>query len=377
MKLLVPAAFGLEAAVKRQLGTLGYGKAPAQNGRISLEGDWQDIARLNVCLRSGERVLLELASFPADTFDDLFQGVSEIPWEDFISSHGRILMEGKCVKSKLGAIKACGGIIKKAIVNRLSDKYGLNTLPEDGERYIINFSIYEDAVSVCLDTSGEGLHKRGYRDLAYTAPLKETLASGILDMTYYFPDKEFSDPFCGSGTFPIEAALKALNIAPGINRSFDFVSWPCAPKGVEYKAKEEARDNEKRDREVHIYGSDTDKNAISIAKHHAVRAGVDKYITFSVTDARDIKSKTPRGVLVCNPPYGERMGDESEVAVLYRDFGKAFRSLPDWNAYILTSFKDFERNFGRRADRKKPLKNAELDCMLYSYLSSKPQKEGK
>ena len=380
MKLLIPVPAGIEQITKRQLLSLGYEKAPADNGRIEVEGDWQDIARLNVLLRSGERVLIVLAKFKAVTFDELFEGVYAIPWENWLSIDSKILMDGKSVQSTLAAIKASGGVAKKAVIQRLADKIrtGRKTFSESGARSIIGISIYKDEVTVTLDTSGEGLHKRGYRSLAYSAPLKETLASALIDSTFYNPDRDiekpFADIFCGSGTLPIEAAMKALHIAPGLQREFDFCAWECAPKGILQRAKEEAKDRENRSAKPIIFASDISENAISIAKFHAKRAGVEKNIRFFVADARSFKSDLKYGVLLSNPPYGERLGEEKEVRALMNGVGKAFRALPDWNAYILTALPDFERYFGKTADKKKKLFNANLVCGFYSYFG-KPPKE--
>ena len=357
MELLIPVASGLEQITKRQLFSLGYEKAPAENGRICVQGDWLDVARLNVQLRSGERVLIKLASFKATTFDDLYDGFYSLPWENWLDMQSQILMDGKSVQSTLAAVKASGGVAKKAIIRRLSDKIrtGRTTFTETGARSIVGFSIFQDVVTVTLDTSGEGLHKRGYRSLAYSAPLKETLAAGLIDSSFYNPDKDiekpFADLFCGSGTLPIEAAMKALHIAPGINRDFDFTRWACGPNGVLKIAKEEAKNKETPQVKPQIFASDHNPDAISIAKYHAKRAGVDKVISFSVADARAFSSKQKYGVLICNPPYGERLSEEKEVQKLMSNFGKTFRTLPDWNAYILTSLPQFERYFGKTADK--------------------------
>ena len=381
MKLLIPVASGLEQITKRQLFTLGYDKAPADNGRIEVEGDWQDVARLNVFLRSGERVLIKLDEFHATTFDELYDGFYNIPWENWLTVDSQILMDGKSVLSTLAAIKSAGGVAKKAIIRRLGDKLknGRKTFSETGARSIIGCSIFKDEVCVTLDTSGDGLHKRGYRSLAYSAPLKETLASGLIDCTFYNPERDeekpFADPFCGSGTLAIEAALKGMKIAPGLHRDFDFLHWACAPKGVLERAKTEAKDLENRAAQLQIFASDINPKAISIAKYHAQRAGVENKIKFSVADARKFSSAQKYGVLLCNPPYGERLLGESEVQKLMGDFGKAFRSLPDWNAYVLTSLPDFERYFGKRADKKKKLFNANLPCGFYSYFGKPPKDE--
>ncbi len=383
MKLLIPVAAGLEQITKRQLFALGYEKAPADNGRIELEGDWQDVARLNVLLRSGERVLIVLNKFRATTFDELYEGVYSIPWENWLTMDSKILMDGKSVQSTLAAIKASGGVAKKAIISRLADKLrsGRKTFAESGARSIVGVSIYKDEATITLDTSGDGLHKRGYRTLAYSAPLKETLASALIDSTFYNPDRDiekpFADIFCGSGTLPIEAAMKALRIAPGINRDFDFTSWACAPKGVLALAKEEGRTQENPSAKPVIFASDISPEAISIAKYHAKKAGVEKYIRFSVADARAFQSELPYGVLLSNPPYGERLSEETEVRSLMRDLGKTFRALPDWNAYILTSLPEFERYFGKSADKKKKLFNANLVCGFYAYFGKSPKENGR
>ena len=380
MNLLIPVASGLEQITKRQLFSLGYEKAPADNGRIEVEGDWQDIARLNVLLRSGERVLIVLNKFKASTFDELFEGVYSIPWENWLTIDSKILMDGKSVQSTLAAIKVSGGVAKKAIIQRLADKIrtGRKTFSESGARSIVGVSIYKDEVTITLDTSGEGLHKRGYRSLAYSAPLKETLASALIDSTFYNPDRDiekpFADIFCGSGTLPIEAAMKALHIAPGLNRGFDFTAWACCPQGVLQLAKQEAKDKENRGAKPVIFASDISDKAISIAKYHAKQAGVEKNIRFSVADATNFKSHLKYGVLLSNPPYGERLSDEKEVRALMSGVGKAFRSLPDWNAYILTALPDFERHFGKTADKKKKLFNANLVCGFYSYFGKPPKK---
>ena len=381
MKLLIPVASGLEQITKRQLFSLGFTKAPAENGRIEVDGDWLSVARLNVFLRSGERVLIVLQRFPATTFDELYEGFYAIPWENYLTVESKILMDGKSVLSQLAAVKAAGGVAKKAVISRLADKVrtGRKTFSETGARSVVGFSIFKDEVTVTLDTTGEGLHKRGYRSLAYSAPLKETLAAGLIDSTFYNPDKDiekpFADPFCGSGTLPIEAAMKAMHIAPGLQREFDFTRWECAPKGVLELAREEAKSQERREVKPVIFASDISPEAISIAKYHAKRAGVEKQIRFSVADARNFSSEQKYGVLLSNPPYGERLSEEKEVRALMGAFGKTFRALPDWNAYILTSLPDFERYFGKSADKKKKLFNAHLVCGFYSYFGKSPKSE--
>jgi putative N6-adenine-specific DNA methylase len=376
MELLIPVAAGLEWAVKRELARLGYPDCPAENGRITIQKDctWRDVARLNVNLRCGERVLLSLGRCKVTTFDELFDFIYTLPWENWLSADSEIRIDGKSYQSTLGAVKAAGGVVKKAIVKRLIAKLCpyKKVLKEDGARTVVGVSLYRDVATITLDTSGEGLHKRGYRTLAYTAPLKETTAAAMIDMSLYNPDKQFADLFCGSGTLPVEAAMRALKIAPGLNRSFDFCRWKCAPKDAERLAKEEAKDNMDLSRKVEIYGCDIDREAISMAKYHAKRAGVEKAIRFECKDMRDFKAEKPYGVIVSNPPYGERLGNESEVQKLYKDLGAVYRNLPDWSIYVITAYPDFERWFGKRAEKKRKLFNADLLCNYYTYTGGKP-----
>lgn len=380
MKLWIPVQSGLESVVKKELYALGYEKAPAENGRISVDGEFKDVARLNTFLRSGERVLMEVGRFPARTFDEFFEGFYSLPWERYLKRDSKILMDGRSALSTLGAIKAMGGVAKKAIIRRLADKLknGKELFPETGARTVVCFSAYKDEITVCMDTSGDGLHKRGYRSLAYSAPLKETTAAGLIALSFYNPDsdekKPFADIFCGSGTLPIEAAMLAAKIAPGLQRSFDFENWDFIPKDYMRYVREEAEDVKRRTVRPEIYGADISEEAISIAKYHAKRAGVAEYIRFEKADMRTFSAKLPYGVLISNPPYGERLSDSEQVKTLYKDLGKVFRSLPDWSGYFLTSFDSFERFFGKTADRKKKLSNANLACSLYSYFGKKPEK---
>ncbi len=367
MKLYIPVASGVEASVKRQLKTLGYGDCPAEQGRISLEGDWTDVARLNVFLRAGERVLAETGRFPAASFDELFAGVYAIPWEEFLSPHARILMDGKSVKSTLGAVKAAGGVAKKAILKRLSEKLRVSSFDERGARAVVGISLYADVASVTLDTSGDGLHKRGYRVLSYDAPLRETTAAAILDYSFYRAERPFADVFCGSGTLPIEAAMLALGIAPGAKRGFDFTSFCGVPKDALSRAREEAAEARRQDAACEIFASDLSEKAISVARVHAERAGVAKHIVFSRADMRSFTAAARGGLLASNPPYGERLGKEDDLFALYRDFSRMFRRLPAWDCCFLSGYPQAERAFGSRADRRRTLWNSNLECSLYFY----------
>ena len=373
MKLLIPVASGLEASVKRQLKKLGYGDCPATGGRIVVNGGWEDIARLNVFLRSGERVLILLGEFPAPTFDALFTGVRSIPFEEYLSPHSKILIDGKCVKSELMAIKASGGVAKKAIIERLREKLGVRTLDEKGERTTVGVSLLNNVATVTLDTSGAGLHKRGYRTRAYDAPLKETTAAAIIESSFIRAGKPFADLFCGSGTLPIEAALYARNIAPNKHREFDFTSFRPCPAGVLDRAREEAEDNEVKGEIPPLFGGDILPRAVEIARYHAKRAGVEKDIRFSCADMRQFTSAERYGLLISNPPYGERLEAERNLFPLYRDFSRTFRRLPDWSCTFLTSYAGAERAFGK-ADKRRKLFNANIECCLYSYYGKPPEK---
>ncbi len=374
MKLYIPVAAGVEASVKRQLRQLGYGDCPALQGRICLEGDWQDVARLNVCLRAGERVLIGVGEFPSPDFDALYDGVFRLPWEEYLSAHSMILMDGKCVRSRLMAVKATGGVVKKAITERLKQKLGVHTLDERGERVVVGVYLYEDTAYLTLDTSGDGLHKRGYRVRTYDAPLRETTAAAMVESSFFRAGKPFADVFCGSGTIPIEAALYMRNIAPGMARDFDFTRWKCAPRGILKLAREEAKEGEIRTPLPRLFASDISSAAVEIARFHASRAGVEKDIVFRTQDMRKFTSPETNGVLICNPPYGERM-ENADLMGLYRDFGNMYRALPDWSCYFLSAYANAARAFGGRADRMRRLWNAHLACTLYSYFGKPPCKK--
>ena len=372
MKLLIPAATGIEAVVKRQLNSLGYPDTRAINGRIAVEGcSWLDVARLNMFLRSGERVFVQLAEFSANDFDELYQGIALVPWSDIVSKEGRVTVITKTVNSKLFAHHSIQAVGKKAIVSTLQQKYGL--LSETGEEYKVELDITNDVCSVNLDTTGVGLHKRGYRVKPYDAPLKETTAAALIDLSVWNPDKAFTDLFCGSGTLPIEAAMKALKIAPGLNRDFAFRHWDCVDANAYSLALQEACDI-RVERSLHIIGGDISQNAIEIANYHAKLAGVDKYVKFNLRDAREFVSNSSYGVNISNPPYGQRLGDIEQARQIARDMGKLYRTLDKWNFYFLSPSEMFERDFGRRADKKRYIYNAGIKCSYYTFLGPKPIK---
>lgn len=373
LRLFATAAFGVESVVARDLKHLGYGDTHTDNGRIFFEGDFEAVCRTNLWLRSAERVHIVLSEFTATTFSDLFDATASIPWEDWLPKDAEFPVTGKCVKSVLMSISDCQSIIKKAIVERLKKVYKLETFPETGSRYHIDFSITKDKVTISLDTTGEGLHKRGYRSLGYEAPIKETLAAAMLMISRWTPGRHLIDPFCGSGTIPIEAALMAMNKAPGIDREFDCQEWSVIPKKIWYNALDEARDLIKPVNEITIQGFDINPEAISMANYHARQAGVSDIVHFQVRDMRDISSKAKYGFIITNPPYGQRLGEKKENSLLYRDMGKSFSKLPTWSYYIINADPDFEKHFGRKADKNRKLFNGGLLCYYYQYFGPKPE----
>ncbi|MBE6963367.1 MAG: class I SAM-dependent RNA methyltransferase [Ruminococcaceae bacterium] len=367
MTLTVPCLFGLESIVADEMKRLQLNNVRAENGRVHCEGTMADIARLNINLRCGARVLMELGSFPARDFEALFQGVLALPLEDFIPRDGEFPVKGYSINSTLHSVPACQAIVKKAAAKRLGNVYGCETLPETGTRYQLQFAIIKDVASVYLDTSGEGLYKRGYRAQNMGAPLRETMAAAMVTLARYRGRDPFCDPFCGSGTIPIEAALIAKNRAPGLDRSFSAQKW----KNMDSKLWLDAAD-EAMDKEFHgtydIWGGDIDPAAVELAKHNAKLAGVDDCIRFEVADAGAFRRDSEYGQLVTNPPYGERLLEKQEAEALYRTFGAACRKLPPkWRVLVLSSHTEFERTFGRNATKKRKLYNGMLKCDVFMY----------
>lgn len=373
LNIEVAVASGIEAVVKRELLRLGYEPSGANLGRIEFEGTFEDVLRANVFLRSANRVRIVLSKFKAETFDELFDGIFAMRWQDVMTKDAKIVVDAKSVKSKLFALSAVQSIVKKAIISKLSTVYNCS-FNESGAAYCIEAAIVDDVVTVTLDTSGEGLHKRGYRTYLGDAPIRETLAAAMIQLSVWNPDRPLIDPFCGSGTIPVEASLIGLDIAPGMNRNFACEQFANAPK-VREKVQEEALQRIKRDRQLHISGFDINKDAIKLAFKHAERAGVKDNIHFQVQDMRDLSSKYAHGVIITNPPYGERLMKEDELKALYRDFGKVTAKLDEWCVYAITSYRAFEKYFGRRADKVRKLYNSELECNFYQYLASPPPKK--
>ena len=365
-KLCVPCLFGLEGLVADELRRLDMAGVAAENGRVYFSGGPEAIAAANLWLRKGERVLLELGSFRAETFDELFEGTKALPWERLIPADGAFPVTGHSLNSRLFSVSDCQRIIKKAVVERLKGAYRLQWFPETGAQHQIRFAIMKDQVSLCLDTSGAGLHKRGYRPAHNAAPLRETLAAAMVDLARYRGRGEFCDPFCGSGTIPIEAALIAKNRAPGMDRHFAAMDWPALPAGIWDAAKEAARAKEFHG-DYSILGTDIDPRAIEIARANARRAGVEDVVRFETADAMAFSRSTERGVIVTNPPYGERILEKQDAEALYRGFGRALQSCRGWQVYVLSSHTEFERCFGRQADKKRKLYNGMIKCDLFMY----------
>ncbi len=369
--ILITCASGIEKVLKSELVRLGFTDAPAINGGILVRGNQQDVARLNVNLRTADRVYIRLASFAVETFDQLFDGVKSIRWKDVIPKNGRVKVNGKCVKSKLFAISACQSIVKKAVVDNLCNAHKTTSLPETGATYEIDFSIFKDQADILLNTSGVGLHKRGYKDLVWIAPIKETLASAMVLLSDYYYKKPFADPFCGSGTIAIECAKIALNIAPNTQRKFDFDGWNGFDQNARKIAIEQAIDLERRDREVQIIASDIDPKAVKLARRHAERAGLKGVIDFRVCDVKNFRTDLSDGTIVTNPPYGERVYDREEAEACYKSLGGVFKELDDWSLFAITSAKNFEKCFGKKADRNRKLYNSEKECRLYYYYKTR------
>lgn len=363
----VPCLFGLEGLVGDELRRMDAPNVRVENGRVLFDGDFSMMARANLRLRMGERVLIRLGAFPVHSFEDLFQGVKKLPLEDFIPKNGAFPVKGHCLNSQLHSVPDCQAIVKKAAVDRLGQRYGLSWLPETGETYQLQFAIMKDMAEIFLDTSGPGLHKRGYRAVGNDAPLRETLAAAMVTLSRYRGRDVFLDPFCGSGTIVIEAALIALNRAPGLNRSFAAEKWGCVPAEIWQQERKAAMDREYRG-DYRIYGSDNDPQSLAIAVSNAKKAGVGGLIQFSEEDAtrRDLPAEA--GVIVCNPPYGERMLEQRSAQRLYQQLGHRLKNAVTWKQYIISSEPEFEHYYGKKADKKRKLYNGMIQCNLYMYL---------
>ncbi|MCR3955704.1 MAG: class I SAM-dependent RNA methyltransferase [Gudongella sp.] len=371
--LIATTTFGLEAVTKRELIDLGMDDINVENGRVSFKGTLRDIPRANLWLRTAERVLVKMGEFKAMSFEDLFEKTKALPWEEWIPEEGNFIVEGKSVKSKLYSISDSQRIVEKAIVERLKTKYPVEWFKKSGPRYRIEVSLLKDIATLTIDTSGEGLHKRGYRDRAGDAPIKETLAAAMVMLSYWNKDRVLLDPFCGSGTILIEAALIGKNIAPGLDRKFDAEYWDKIPKEYWSEERVEAMRRIDHDTTLHLLGADTEKRSILRARDNAANVGLEDDIAFFMKDMRDVDLQEEYGVVVTNPPYGERMGDREEVEQLYRDFGKKFRDHPTWSIYAITSNENFEALYGKKADRKRKLYNGRIKVDYYQFYGPRPE----
>jgi putative N6-adenine-specific DNA methylase len=373
--IIASTTFGLEALTKRELLDLGYDEFLVENGRITIKGEIVDVVKLNLWLRTAERISIKVGEFKATTFTELFDKTKELPWEDWIDIDGNFMISGKSLNSKLFSVSDCQSIVEKAIVERLKENYDVEWFSKSKARFKVEVSINKDIATLTLNTSGDGLHKRGYRNRANLAPIKETLAASLVMLSYWNNERLLYDPFCGSGTILIEALLIGKNIAPGLDRKFDFEEWEVFPKEIVKAERIKARNLINHDAKLRIMGSDIDKKSILIARDNLANLGLEEEITFFVKDMRDVDIKNEYGVLITNPPYGVRMGNDDEVRQLYVDFGNKFRELDKWSIYVITNDEDFERYFGKRADRKRKLYNGRIKVDYYQFFGPKPIKE--
>lgn len=372
--LIATAAMGVEALVAKEIRSLDFANVKVDNGKITYESDALGIARSNLWLRTADRVKLLVGEFSATSFEELFERTKALPWGEILPKNAAFPVIGKSVKSKLYSVPDCQAIVKKAIVESMKKKYNVSWFEENGATYRIEVALHKDIATLSIDTSGAGLHKRGYRYLHNNAPLKETLAAAMLLLTNWTHDKPFIDPFCGSGTIPIEAALIGLNIAPGLNRTFASQQWDLIPQSDWQRAQEETIDLAKRDRKLEILGTDIDHKMIELSKINAKQAGILDAVTFKQMQVKDFHPKQDGGYIVCNPPYGERIGEREQVEQLYKDMGKTFRKNPSWSVYVLTSNERFEKLYGKKATKKRKLYNGNIKTYYYQFFG-KPVKK--
>ncbi|MCQ6277868.1 class I SAM-dependent RNA methyltransferase [Bacillus sp. EB600] len=371
-QLIATAAMGLEALVAKEVRALGY-ECQVENGKVIFEGDESAIARCNLWLRTADRIKVIVGEFKALTFDELFEKTKKLPWEQYLPEDAEFPVIGKSVKSKLFSISDCQAIVKKAVVEKLKSHYKRTSwFEETGALHRIEVALLKDIATITIDASGIGLHKRGYRADQGVAPLKETLAAALVMLTNWHPNRPFWDPFCGSGTIPIEAALIGQNIAPGFNREFVSEGWGWIPASVWKDARNEAEDLAKYDQPLDITGSDIDHRMVKIAQENAFEAGFGDIIQFKQMQVKDLTTKKEYGVIVGNPPYGERLGEKNEIEHMYREMGQAFASLDTWSIYILTSNENFEQIYGKPATKRRKLFNGFIRTDLYQYWGKKP-----
>ena len=376
-ELIAPCHFGLESVLKREITDLGYEIVSVEDGRVTFMGDETAIPRANIFIRTAERILLNMGSFKAVTFDELFEGTKALPWEEYLPRDARFwVTKATTNKSALFAGSSIQSIVKKAIVERMKQTYRVSRFEEDGAEYPIRVFIFKDMVSIGIDTSGTSLHKRGYRQLVGKAPISETLASALLMLTPWNKDRVLVDPFCGSGTFPIEAAMIGANVAPGMNREFTADSWDkVISKKAWYNAYDEAHDMIRTDVEMNIQGYDLDPEIVKCAMTNAKEAGVDKYIHFQARDVKDLNNPKHYGFIITNPPYGERLEERKDLPELYRTIGESFKRLPDWSMYLITSYDEAEKYIGRKADKNRKIYNGMIKSYFYQFMGPKPPRK--
>lgn len=373
IKLIATTNMGLEAVTKRELQDLGYNDLEVSDGKIKISCQLKDIAILNLRLRTAERVLLLIDSFRAETFEELFDKVFEIRWWDYIAEEDQFIIQGRSRKSKLFSISDCQRITEKAIIEKLKMKYKVSWFEKSGPRVKIEVSLLNDIAEITMDTSGDGLHKRGYREVNYKAPLSETIAASLVKLTFWNKDRILADPFCGSGTIPIEAAMIEKNIAPGLMRDFDFVNFKFFDEEIFKEEKKKCYSEIKYDEKLEILASDVSHKAIQIARANAEILGLDEDISFFQKDIRDLDLPDDYGIIITNPPYGERIGKE-DVDELNRELGELARSLKTWSYYIITANENFEKKFGKKSDRNRKLYNGRLKTYYYQYYGPKPRR---
>lgn len=374
MHLIAATTFGLEAVVSRELKQLGYEKQTAEDGKVTFEADVAAIARANLWLRSAERVVVQVGQFEARDFGELFDRTNALPWEEWLPENAYFPVQGRSVRSQLHSTPDCQAIVKKAIVERLKQRYRKVWFQENGPTFTIEVSLLKDRATLTIDTTGPGLHKRGYRKQAGEAPLKETLAAAMIQLSYWNSGRMLLDPFCGSGTIPIEAALIGRKLAPGLHRTFAAEEWPIVPREIWVQARDEARSVALPKLDAPIVGSDIDADVLKLAQHHAMLVGVAEDIRFEHRDFAKISGSDllPYGCLIANPPYGERLGEQDEAETLYKRLGAFCNRLDGWSAYVLTSHKEFEMFFGGRCDRRRKLYNGRIECTYYQFQGPKP-----
>ncbi len=365
--ILATAPLGLEAVVAHEAKILGFSEYQVENGRVRITTDLEGIVKANLWLRTTDRILLLLGEFPAYTFDDLFEGTKALPWDEWLPEDGRFPVAGRSHKSQLSSVPACQSIVKKAIVDKLTDAYMTTRFPEDGATYPIEVTLHQDRAMITLDTSGAGLHKRGYRVAAGDAPIKETLAAALVQLSRWRGERVLVDPFCGSGTIAIEAAMYAANIAPGLHREFAAEHFDWVPKRLFREAREQATSAINTANARAILASDIDAGAVDLARLNAHRAGVEPMIEFSRQAVKDLRLEEDRGVLIGNPPYGERMGDAADVRRIYETLGQLRTDHPGWSFFLLSGQPLFERWFGKPADKRRKLYNGRIECQYYQY----------